>query len=42
MELADGGALERMLADVEAGRVDPYTAIRSITEELRLGRRSAP
>ncbi len=31
--LADGGALERMLADVEAGRVDPYTAIRSITEE---------
>ena len=40
--LADGGALERVLADVEAGRVDPYTAIRSIAEELRLGRRSAP
>ena len=31
--LADGGALERVLADVEAGRVDPYTAIRSIAEE---------
>ena len=40
--LADGGALERVLADVEAGRVDPYTAIRAIAEELRLGRRSAP
>ena len=40
--LADGGALERVLADVEAGRVDPYTAIRTIAEELRLGRRSAP
>ena len=40
--LADGGALERVLADVEAGRVDPYTAIRSIAEELRVGRRSAP
>ena len=40
--LADGGALERVLADVEAGRVDPYTAIRSIAEELRLGPRSAP
>ena len=36
------GALERVLADVEAGRVDPYTAIRTIAEELRLGRRSAP
>ena len=31
--LADGGALERVLADVEAGRVDPYTAIRAIAEE---------
>jgi LAO/AO transport system kinase len=40
--LADGGALERVLADVEAGRVDPYTAIRSIAEALRLGRLSAP
>jgi LAO/AO transport system kinase len=39
--LADGGALERMLADVEAGRIDPYTAIRSIADELRLGRRAA-
>jgi LAO/AO transport system kinase len=36
--LADGGALERVLADVEAGRVDPYTAIRTIAERLRLGR----
>jgi LAO/AO transport system kinase len=35
--LADGGALEHILADVEAGRVDPYTAIRMIAERLRLG-----
>ena len=35
--LADGGALESLLADVEAGRVDPYTAIRTIAERLRLG-----
>jgi LAO/AO transport system kinase len=35
--LADGGALEAVLADVEAGRVDPYTAIRTIAERLRLG-----
>ncbi len=35
--LADGGALEPVLADVEAGRVDPYTAIRTIGERLRLG-----
>jgi LAO/AO transport system kinase len=35
--LADGGTLERVLADVEAGRVDPYTAIRTIAERLRLG-----
>jgi LAO/AO transport system kinase len=35
--LADGGALERVLADVEAGRVDPYTAIRTIAARLRLG-----
>ena len=35
--LADGGALERILIDVEAGRVDPYTAIRTISERLRLG-----
>ena len=33
----DGGALERVLADVEAGRVDPYTAIRTIAARLRLG-----
>jgi LAO/AO transport system kinase len=39
--LADGGVLERALADVEAGRIDPYTAIRSIADELRLGRRAA-
>jgi GTPase len=35
--LADGGTLERTLADVEAGRVDPYTAIRTIASRLRLG-----
>ena len=35
--LADGGTLERVLADVEAGRVDPYTAIRTIAGNLRLG-----
>jgi LAO/AO transport system kinase len=35
--LADGGALEAMLADVEAGRVDPYAAIRALGERLRLG-----
>ena len=35
--LADGGVLERVLIDVEAGRVDPYTAIRTIAERLRLG-----
>jgi LAO/AO transport system kinase len=35
--LADGGTLERVLSDVEAGRVDPYTAIRTIVERLRLG-----
>jgi LAO/AO transport system kinase len=35
--LADGGALESVLADVEAGRVDAYTAIRTIGERLRLG-----
>jgi LAO/AO transport system kinase len=35
--LADGGALESVLADVEAGRVDAYTAIRAIVERLKLG-----
>ena len=35
--LADGGTLERVLGDVEAGRIDPYTAIRTIAERLRLG-----
>jgi putative protein kinase ArgK-like GTPase of G3E family len=35
--LADGGTLERVLVDVEEGRVDPYTAIRTIAERLRLG-----
>jgi LAO/AO transport system kinase len=35
--LADGGTLERVLADVEAGRLDPYAAIRAITERLHLG-----
>jgi putative protein kinase ArgK-like GTPase of G3E family len=34
--LADGGALESVLADVEAGRIDPYAAIRGIGERLRL------
>jgi LAO/AO transport system kinase len=34
--LADGGALEVVLADVEAGRVDPYAAARTIGERLRL------
>jgi LAO/AO transport system kinase len=38
--LADGGALASVLADVEAGRLDPYTAIRTIVDRLRLG--SAP
>jgi LAO/AO transport system kinase len=35
--LADGGALEPVLADVEAGKVDAHTAIRRIAERLRLG-----
>ena len=35
--LANGGMLERILAEVEAGRVDPYTAVRTIAERLRLG-----
>jgi putative protein kinase ArgK-like GTPase of G3E family len=38
--LADGGTLEQLVADVEAGRVDPYTAIRTVAE--RLGLRSTP
>jgi LAO/AO transport system kinase len=37
LQLAAGGALERVLADVEAGQVDPYTAIRIVAERLRLG-----
>ena len=40
--LADGGALERVLVEVEAGRVDPYTAIRTIAARLRLGPTPAP
>jgi LAO/AO transport system kinase len=40
--LADGGALERVLVDVEAGRVDPYTAIRTIAARFRLGPIPAP
>jgi LAO/AO transport system kinase len=39
--LADGGALEVVLADVEAGRIDPYTAIRTIAERLGLGPRTS-
>jgi LAO/AO transport system kinase len=35
--LADGGELEAVLADVEAGRVDPHVAIRLIGGRLRLG-----
>jgi GTPase len=35
--LADGGTLERLVSDVESGRLDPYSAIRTITERLRLG-----
>jgi LAO/AO transport system kinase len=39
--LAEGGALEGVLADVEAGRVDPYTAIRTVSARLGL-RPAAP
>jgi len=35
--LADGGTLERLVSEVESGRVDPYTAIKTIAEQLRLG-----
>src|SRR5262245_49529335 len=35
--LADGGMLEPVLAEVEAGHIDPYTAVRMIGERLRLG-----
>jgi GTPase len=35
--LADGGTLERLVSDVESGRLDPYSAIQMITERLRLG-----
>jgi LAO/AO transport system kinase len=34
--LADGGTLEAVLADVEAGRIGPYAAARAIGERLRL------
>jgi LAO/AO transport system kinase len=34
--LADGGALEALLRDVEAGRTDPYTAARTIAERIGL------
>ncbi len=34
--LADGGPLESLLADVEAGRLDPYSAIAEILDRLRL------
>jgi LAO/AO transport system kinase len=35
--LGEGGALEPVLAEVEAGRLDPYTAIRTILARLRPG-----
>ena len=35
--LAARGTFGPLVADVEAGRVDPYTAIRTISEQLRLG-----
>jgi LAO/AO transport system kinase len=35
--LTGDGPLARMLADVEAGRVDPYTAVRTIAGHLHLG-----
>jgi LAO/AO transport system kinase len=34
--LGDGGSLGPVLADVEAGRLDPYTAIAQILERLRV------
>lgn len=40
--LGDGGALETLLGDVEAGRTDPYTAVRTIAERIRLDPRPAP
>jgi LAO/AO transport system kinase len=35
--LADGGTLEAVLADVESGRLDPYTAIERVLARLRPG-----
>lgn len=35
--LGDGGPLAAVMAEVESGRLDPYTAIRTIVERLRLG-----
>jgi LAO/AO transport system kinase len=32
---ADGGTLDALLAEVEAGRLDPYTAIGAVLERLR-------
>ena len=40
--LADGGPLAPVVADVEAGRTDPYTAVRTIAARIRLDPRSAP
>jgi LAO/AO transport system kinase len=39
--LAEGGALEPLVAEVESGRVDPYTAIGTILERLQLRPASA-
>lgn len=38
--LADGGPLGPLLAEVEAGRVDPYTAIGEILDRVRLLRKA--
>ena len=40
--LAAGGELESMMAEVEAGRIDPYTAVRDVAARLRLGPPAPP
>ncbi len=40
--LADGGPLAPLLADVQAGRLDPYTAIAEVLERLRANVPSPP
>jgi LAO/AO transport system kinase len=39
--LGEGGPLAPVLAEVEAGRLDPYTAIGRIRERVAFGRRPA-